>query len=396
VNIADEQVLRQKLREEIGRADAGPPPVDAAIRRGKAIRVRRRVITAAAAPVLAAVVAVWALASGGPGKPGPVVGSGPGVTLNAPDPGAPGGVFASGTADGQPWTLAAANIAGTAPWCLPAVMLGGHTGDVLFGATGGGPAISNPAFLTDIPGRPGIGVAFVQLKPEVTKIVAALPGGSVSQRPVTLTLCGQRFHLAGFAFGNARRGIKSITAYSALGQEETLDLPPATFTAGTLPSGTFSAGVWDNLDTSPADNQASSADTPIGAGRVDGISWTIKTGLGLFGQCYTGAAVAGSDSGQARECLPVEAPPRGIALAWVPFPATTAAITGYAGLVSPRTAYLVASLSSGATRRLAPDSLGGRKYISLAVGRGSRLVRLTLYDAVGHPFATTTSIPAAR
>jgi hypothetical protein len=69
------------------------------------------------------------------------------------------------------------------------------------------------------------------------------------------------------------------------------------------------------------------------------VSWTIKTGLGLWGQCYTGSIVAAKESGAAGECLPVEAPPRGIALAWVPFPAATPVpITGYAGLVSPRTA----------------------------------------------------------
>jgi hypothetical protein len=44
---------------------------------------------------------------------------------------------------------------------LPAVMLNGHNGDVLFGVDSGTPTIGKPAFLTHIPGRPGLGVAFV-------------------------------------------------------------------------------------------------------------------------------------------------------------------------------------------------------------------------------------------
>jgi hypothetical protein len=394
VSTTDEQVLRQRLHEMIGGLETGPLPADAVLRRGKAIRARRRGIAAAGAVALAAVVAVAAWVQA-PGRPAPIVASGSPLTLNVPDPSAPRGVFASGTADGTPWRLAVANIAGPAPWCLPAVMFNGRDGDVLFGAGGGAPTISKPAFLTHIPGRPGIGVAFVQLQPDVTKIVADLPGGSVSQRPVTLTLCGQRFHLAGFAFGHPRRGVTQISAYSALGLEETLDLPPATFTDGTLLSGTFSAGVWQNLDTSRADNEASSA-TAIGSGRIGGISWTIKTGLGLYGQCYSGATVAGHDAGQAQECLPIEAAPDGVVLAWVPFPASASGLTGYAGLVSPRTAYLMASLSNGTTRRLTPIDLAGRKYTGFAIGHGSRLVRLTLYDTAGHAFATTTSIPAAK
>jgi hypothetical protein len=101
------------------------------------------------------------------------------------------------------------------------------------------------------------------------------------------------------------------------------------------------------------------------------VSWTIKTGLGLWGQCYTGSIVAAKESGAAGECLPVEAPPRGIALAWVPFPAATPVpITGYAGLASPRTAYVIASFADGTTRRLTPALLSGRGYIALGIPHG--------------------------
>lgn len=396
----DERALRQRLHAELDAVQVSPLPGQAVLRRGSAIRTRRRSTVVSGVAALAIGVAVTASWPGPvqPGTPGPASPGGQRVTLNLPDPRAPGGVFASGTADGSPWRLAVRNIAGPAPWCLPAVMLNGRNADVLFRASGAAPAISNPAFLTHIPGRPGIGVAVVQLRPQVTRLVADLPGGrSVSQRPVTVTLCGQRFHLAGFAFGHPQRGITQLTAYSALGQEETLDLPPGTFTAGTLPSGTFAAGVWENLDKSAADNAASSDTTVIGSGRIAGTAWTITTGLGLFGQCYAGAVTAAQASGQAQECLPAEAPPRGASLAWVPFPASVgSAITGYAGLVSPRTATIIATLSDGSTRLLLPHDVAGRRYFALAVGGGVRLARLVLQDSSRQSFAATTSIPAAR
>ncbi|HEY4854786.1 MAG TPA: hypothetical protein VII22_28705 [Streptosporangiaceae bacterium] len=72
------------------------------------------------------------------------------------------------------------------------------------------------------------------------------------------------------------------------------------------------------------------------------------------------------------------------------------AITGYAGLVSPRTAYVIASFADGTTRRLTPALLSARGYIALAIPHGARLIRLISYDAAGHPFASTTPVPPAK
>jgi hypothetical protein len=81
----------------------------------------------------------------------------------------------------------------------------------------------------------------------------------------------------------------------------------------------------------------------------------------------------------------------------VPFPAATPMpITGYAGLVGPRTAYVIVSFADGATRRLTPELLGGRSYVALAIPHGARLIRLISYDAAGHPLASTTSVPPAK
>ncbi|MGP7997582.1 MAG: hypothetical protein ACLPKI_09700 [Streptosporangiaceae bacterium] len=45
---------------------------------------------------------------------------------------------------------------------------------------------------------------------------------------------------------------------------------------------------------------------------------------------------------------------------------------GYAGLASPRAAYLVAGLSDGSSLRVRPAEVGGRRYIALACRPAAR------------------------
>jgi hypothetical protein len=399
VNSTEERVLRQRLREETSQIENGPAPVDAILRRGRAIRARRRGAAVSCVAVLAVTVAVTASmqAFGTPGKPAPVALPGHAVTLNVPDPRAPGGVFASGTADGRPWRLAVRNIAGPAPWCLPSVMLNSRDGDVLFYRPGRTPPISNTAFLTDPGstdpgGQPGAGYAFAEVGSGVIRLAVTLRDGTrLSVRPVAVRLCGQRFHLAGFGYPSA--GVAQVTAY--VGDRATFSYhPPGTlFVPRASAPGTFAApGLWYNTKS-----RGSAASGPIGSGQAGGATWRLSMSLGAVGQCYTGYASGRGLHGKAEECLPVQAPPAGAALSWVPFPATAAAgLTGYAGLVSPRTGYVIARLSDGTTRRLTPVDMGGRKYFGLAVGQGARLARVTMYDAAGRAFASTTAIPPAQ
>ena len=157
-------------------------------RQGKAIRARRRALAGgAAAAAVAAVLAARFIAAPGPAPNANT------VTLNAPNPSAPGGVFASGTAAGKPWRLAVRNIAdpGTRR-CLPAVMLNGRDGNVLFGAARGEP-VGHPALLRGIPGLPGIGAMVTQVAPGTTRLVVTLPGGrELAVRPVRVPRAASR------------------------------------------------------------------------------------------------------------------------------------------------------------------------------------------------------------
>ena len=185
MNPNDDQRLRQRLHEEFGALEISPAPVLRVTARGRGVRARRRAL-AAGTTILTVLAVVAAAHLNGRATAPP-------VTLNQPNPAAPGGVFASGTADGKPWALAVRNIA-AAPgtrWCLPAVMLNGHSGDVLFKGARGTPTFGNPAFLAYVPGFRGLSAMFTQVAPGQTRLVGTFPGGrSITARAVWVRACG--------------------------------------------------------------------------------------------------------------------------------------------------------------------------------------------------------------
>lgn len=386
MNQDNEQTIRQQLRDELGSLEVPPAPVIAVTQRGKAIRARRRALAAG----LAAVVAAALLAARFIGAPGP----GPGtVTLNQPSPHAPGGVFASGTANGNPWRLAVRNIAadpGTR-WCLPAVMFNGRDGDLLFKNGPGVASFGNPAFFSHIPRFPGIGAVFTQVAPDVTRLAATFPGGRrLAVSPVWVSACGQRFHLAGFAFPMREAGATTLATYTTAGFDEGLNVD-LRIAATNVPD-----GIWVDWDMSSADMSASKAAAAIGAGTVAGQSWRIKTALGLFGQCYTGTLRGDGGHGRSQVCVPVAAPPAAIALDLVPVPGRSTELAGYAGLVNPRTAELTVSLSDAPALTVKPVNVAGRVYVAFVVPPGCQVTRLSLAGPGGHVFATVTAPPPGQ
>ena len=383
MNPGDERTIRQRLHTELDSVEISPAPINSMTRQGKAIRARRRALAGGAAAVaVAAVLAARFIAAPGP-EPNANT-----VTLNAPNPSAPGGVFASGTADGKPWRLAVRNIAdpGTR-WCLPAVMLNGRDGNVLFGAARGEP-VGHPALLRGIPGLPGIGAMVTQVAPGTTRLVATLPGGrELAVRPVRVPACGQSFHLAGFLFTGPQDEVSQLAAYSGRGFAERLFLSDRA--TGSSLFAASPAGVWASLDKSRRDIAASRASYPIGAGRVAGMTWHIRTELGLFGQCYTVTVRGGH--GRSQQCRPVAAPPRTVTLDPVPVPAARSRLAGYAGLVSPRTASVVADFSSGSPRTYHPVRVNGRSYVAIVAPPDTAVTVVSLFDSAGHKFASAVT-----
>src|SRR5206468_11072735 len=150
----DDADLRQGIAGLLQAVKPPVAPVDAIIRRGRAIRLRRAG-TAAGGLVLAGVVA-WATLLTPPQAAGPQEPPLP-VTVPASGIAGPGGVFASGIADGHPWRLAVQNIADPGYRCIPAVTVNGTDADLVSPNPGSSAAVALG------PAAPGIGFAFVQV-----------------------------------------------------------------------------------------------------------------------------------------------------------------------------------------------------------------------------------------
>lgn len=424
-----ERELRRRLYGELEGAYVPAAPVEAVLKQGRALRARRRL---RAVSVLAAASALGTgLALASPGAPRPTH-AGAAITLNMPDPRAPRGVFASGTARGRPWHLAVRDVADPGSRCMAAVMVNGRDGDLLPPRSSArrASAISDVALLQDDPGQKAAGFAFLQVRPGVTRIVAHLVDGTtLPVHPVTVTRCGQRYRLAGFAY--PLRGIRRITAYSGAGLRGSYVPPPGMFAPGILPPGLFFPGLWSN--SWPAGEVTASG--RVGAGLVGDLAWAVTVSLGSDGECYRGAvqstgpppatgaihsmaaspgrsaagpstavsgdgarshAVAGGSKvvRSSIECGPLEEPPASATLRWLPiYSLTTREMTGYAGTVSPRTAFLVAELANGSRLRVRPAVIAGRKYFAVVIRQGSRVVRLISYGSDGRVIASIASFP---
>ena len=166
---ARERKLRRALHNTLQALPPSPAPLEAIIRRGRRVRLRRAG-AAGGGVVLAGVIALAALTANGSARtaspaPAPL------------GPVAPGGVIAHGTADGHRWRLAVQDIADPGYSCLPAITIDGTDADPVYPDPDTGAAVALGSAL------PGVGFAFVQLPADITGIVV---NGDVSVRAVTV------------------------------------------------------------------------------------------------------------------------------------------------------------------------------------------------------------------
>ena len=359
--------------------------MEAVFRRSRAARSRRLAFLASGVAVIA--VGLGVLAVRAAGWPGSTSGTpGPGATGVTPGTAPRESVFASGTTDGKAWRLAAVNLAEPGYRCLPGIVLNGQDGDLLQPGFLPGLALGNAAFFAVSPGSPGIGFAFLTLRPGVSRVTADLGNGTgLSLHPIPVTVCGQRFRLTGFEY--PAQGVTRITARSAPGRPVGYAPPSAIFSPGSPEQ----SGTWVNIQGATG-NVASGA---IGSGRTGGTSWRMTVSLGPDGECF-GAHLGPGGVAGASLCRPVGAPPRGVSFAPIPYAMPSGAIIWYPGTTNARTAYLLAQLSDGTAKRLTPAVVGGRKYFAVAVPEGIRLTRLTLYGTHRHELAVVTSFPPVK
>jgi hypothetical protein len=375
VTATEDRKLRQVMRETLRSLPPSPPPVEAIVRRGQRIRLRRAV-AAVGGLALAGIIAVTSAALRGSPQP-TVPAAGPTITAG------PDGVFADGIADGRAWRLAVQDIADPGYRCLPAIVLNGTDADPVYPAPGNPGGIGGAVAL----GRavPGVGFGFVQVPADSSGITV---DGGKQLPPVTVTVCGYHYRLVGFAYSMTK--VLQVRIAHSAGLPAVVTAPfvssqaPASFTSA------YGAGQWVN--TSYGGGPAASG--VLASGHLSGQDWTIQLQFGTGGDCYSFSAAGSLGSTQMGSCGPVSTPggPETIMALPLGFADSTGA-TGYAVQVSPGTARLKAVFSNGSVTLATPRMVDGRKYVAFVVPSPLTLRRLVWLDAAGRVIASTAGLP---
>jgi hypothetical protein len=366
VRIDDERDLHEQLEAAFGGITPRPAPVDGAVRRGRAIRVRRRVAVAAGA---AAVVAIGVFAvpsllhrSAAPG-PGPVAPVGPyTVTVQAPGPDSAPGLIASGTIDGKRWQFSAAKPG---------------TGEQVFTASG-------PAFGRDAGAQTGeplavysaVPVSFVDVvltwgpvqvqygavRADVTYVAVRLGNGTVLiLHPVTV------YGVRAVAFAMpVGASVVDATAFSRHGSISTA-MP---FNA---PNGVTSFGVW----LQPGQQGLTRASGRIGSGTANGLAWSVTAYLGPWGLCIEAPATGVTSA----YCAPATAD---LELNSAALSMMGPGLVVAAGHAPPSAAWVIVNQPDGTTTRVFPVTVGGQKLFAVQVRTGPNPLSWTAYDSSGH------------
>ena len=351
-----------------------PVPLETIIRRSNGIRLRRAG-AAVAALGLAGVIAVASLAlRGGPPAANPAT-----VPLG---PVVPGGVFAHGTADGRPWRLAMQDIADPGYTCLPAIVLNGTDADPVY------PDPDTAAVVALGSAVPGVGYAFVQVPADINGLVV---NGDARVPAVTVTACGLRYHVAGFAYPLAKP-LRVTVANPPRNWPPVFTMPVVSTQPPSTHATPESPGLW--INTSSALGETDSSALAWGT-FPDGQQWFIELQFGTGGDCYKFYASSSLGSTQMGYCGPVSTPdgPETIMALPLGFPDPGTGATGYAVQVSPGTDQLTATLSNRSTEPAAFCVVAQRKYAAFIVPNPLRLAKLTWFDARGQAIASTTALP---
>jgi hypothetical protein len=368
VSVDDQHDLYERLDRAVEAITPGTAPVDGVVRRGKAIRWRRRAVAVAgvAAVVAVGVVAVPSLRHAATQNPATGQYT---VTVQSPGPHARAGLIASGTVNGQRWQLTAARPGAD----------GAGRGQQLTMASGpafgpDGLTNSEPAFTA--PGTDPVSFTGFSSPPsqaeygavaaDVSYVRVRLGNGTV------LTLHPARVYgvrLVAFAIPLGAP-VVSVTAYSARGEIATA-IP---FNAVGRTS-TFS--VW----LKPGQHGLTRASGRIGSGSYLGSAWSARVYLGPWGICLTGQA-GGTEVSNCLETTSATGLGTSVSF-WTA--GNSAVAVGIAG--QPVTRVVVTS-PDGKTTLVRPVTVGGGRFFAFPFGPGPKPWKWTAYDGSGHAIAS--------
>ena len=362
----------------------------------RAIRSRRARM--AAIPVLAGVVAAAALLVPRAHPAARLTPPGQHAAITNTARGLGSGAFAGGTADGRAWQLAVQNIASLGFGCLPGVSVNGNDAEPLFADPHSlrQTPVGAPAFVTLGSELPGVGFGFVQVPSDADWLwLDPVSGLQIGAAPASVTACGQRFRLVGFAYPLAA----TLRIHVSFG-----DRPAGSYTVPSALSAPQASlddpqidGMWQSLDTT----HGQAASGVIASGTAPGGPWSIRVTFGTAGDCFSLSTSPPANRGASPQwqaaCGPISTPEGPSTIMVLPLGSSRPGGqgVGYAVSVGSGTARLTAELSDGSNVSAQPLVVDGRKYAAFFVPGQLRLFWLNWVDAAGRPIAGTTGLPGS-
>ncbi len=376
MSIDDQRDLYERLDRAAEAIIVPAAPVDGTMRRGQAIRWRRRsaAVAGVAAVVAAGLIAVPSLRH--TAAQNPATGRYT-VTVRPPGPGLVAGAIAVGTVNGQRWQLTAGQPGTDGAGRGQQMVLATGPFFGLSGMTDSSPAFTAPR--TDPVSLTGVssGTAQAEYGPVavgVSAVKVRLGNG------IVLTLHPVRVYgvrLVGFALP-AGAPVVSMTAYSARGEI-------ATATAfngiGTIPG----IATW----LKPGQPGLARASGRVGAGSYRGKAWSAKAYVGPWGICLTAQAAGGPGGSSCLEAATTATLGTGV-MFWTG--GTTAVAYGTAGSSVARVAV---TSPAGQTMQVRPVTVGDARLFAFPFGPGPKPWKWTAYDASGRAVTSGQVTPVS-
>jgi hypothetical protein len=366
--------LRAELDAILGAVYPGNAPVEAAMRQGRRLRLRRRAV--ALASIAAVVVAVAAgypalsqksALSPKPATPAPSAPRYPDITVT-PGPGSPSGVIALGTIAGTPWKLSISDsfAGGCVSGTIGTDVVSGncYQSGMLF------PASGDPVVLQGASDR-DYTVAAGGVEADVLYVVLTLTDGQ-RLKLIPVMYGGHRY--IAYAAPAAMR-VTMATAYLRNGQDmATIPFNPPGFA---IPDFVTWLG--------PGLHESQSATAVVGSGRADGRPWSVTASIGPWGTCLLGNATGTPQGASGAACWP-STQVKGI---------QTYAILNdgqgpplVVGLAASTVTEVKVTLTDGTSVRVPVRAAGGERFWALALGHGQAVRGWTAYDAAGKQVAS--------
>ena len=366
MNIADEVQLRTRLGAELDLLDPGPLPLDAVVKHGRTVMIRRRALAAAAVVIVAvAAVTVPKLVHIASQPASPLHYH---VTVNPPGKGASKHLIATGMVNKLRWIATGTvdhqefNLCWRIPsqhddsWCdgesLPAPAPP-KVPATLYGSDAGGPVF-----------------AMLFVRADIRRLMVSLSNGeTVTLRPVPV-FGEQRAGLVAIGVP-ANRSITEIQAYSATG--EVGYAIPFTATADIQTVRWLTPGQ-------PA--RPRPATYTIASGRIRGKPWAERLYVGPWGICLANTWGSGS-YGVSYNCAPISVDAPGSKLRQVIVQDFSQDHVGFAVIAGPRQlSYLVARTGHGTPFVVRVYRVGAARFAVVVAGRNAT-TRWIAYSAAG-------------